>query len=242
MSNIDARFWARILAQPFHFIGVMAMRKRLLEFAGILFLILNIGVLAEDQFETNDALLSVVYGGEAMTSLVELTKQMNVDGETITKDVESTLEASGVQGAYLETSALLTTIKDGHVYINGIEVYESLKMPTEFDVEMNYDINIDTSLFDPTSPIFKIESSTLVLPETGEPFFMDEFNQELFELSKLEGDEFDQAVMDWFGKFVGIKFGNIGIDHRMGYDIPMSDSHNGVTCRWGESEEIGLRM
>ena len=46
--------------------------------------------------------------------------------------------------------------------------------------------------------------------------------------------------MKWFGD-LGIDFGNVGIEHDFGFKVPLSDSYNGVTCTWSESEEINVK-
>lgn len=241
-----------------HYLGIIYAIMRSMVLMGVLFSSLDAGVLASDTWRIEDSLLIKAQGGELMSLESDLEKEIAVDGDEINKDVKSTLDASGVQELQMTTSAFLELNKDGHVYTSNPAVFSYLKLPVEADLKMNQNLGSDVILSGPDVPDFDWDSSIQMtdprdmiigkfgkLSEIDKTKVLDEYVLSLDDLSKLEGQDFDKAVKDWFSKFCGISFGNIdiaGIEYKTGYDLPLTDSHNGVSCRWSESEEMSVRL
>lgn len=221
---------------------------------GILTLIFNANAQTSSPWEINDELMTIANGGDTVNSMVELNKHVTTDSETISKNIESTLAASGVKELQMKTSAYLKILKDGHIYTSNPQEFTYLKLPQEMDIVSIQTLDTTTFLANLNAPYFGGKSTIKIidpkkmeigqygaLSELDESAILDEFTMELYGLSKLKGEKFDQEVMKWFDS-LGIKFGNVGPEMKFGFKIPLSDSHNGVTCTWSESEEIKMKV
>jgi hypothetical protein len=106
-----------------------------------------------DQWKTNDALTAQVQGGDDLTVYGDMTKILGIDESGVHKVHDAKLAASDVQEISMTSSSFLILVdEDGQQYTTSLEITNQLTLPSESNVVMNHDgdIQVDANkLSDP---------------------------------------------------------------------------------------------
>lgn len=182
-----------------------------------------------DEWRTSDALTAQVEGGDDLTVYGDMTKILGIDESGVHKVHDAKLAASDVQEISMTSSSFLILVdEDGQQYTTSLEITNQLTLPSESNVVMNHDGDIQVDANKLSDPDVKWQTS-LEFPE----------NLDLNGLglgSNLEQmPEQDLESLDTYCE-------NQGIGYAAGCNIQYSESNDdlGIECDWGERERVSI--
>jgi len=180
-----------------------------------------------DQWKTNDDLTAQVQGGETLTVYADMTKLLGIDESGVQKVYDAKLAASDVKEVSMTSSSFLILVdEDGHKYTTSLEITNQLTLPSESNVVMNHDGEIQADANSLSDPQVKWLTSLE---------FPDDLDLNGLGLnSNLEQiPEQDLAMLDTYCE-------EQGIGYAAGCNIRFTESNDelGIICSWGENERV----
>jgi hypothetical protein len=182
-----------------------------------------------DQWKTNDDLKAQVQGGETLTVYADMTKLLSIDESGVNKVYDAKLAASDVQDISMTSSSFLILVdKDGQQYTTRLEITNQLTLPSESNVVMNHDGEIQVEADDLSDPEVQWLTS-LEFPEDLDLNGLG-LNSNLEQTPGKDLESLDTYCEDR------------GIGYAAGCNIQFSESNNeaGIECNWGEKERVSV--
>ncbi len=205
------------------------MKEIALIIGAVLVVLCGSGASTIDQWKTNDALTAKVSGGDALTVYADMTKYLGIDQSGVRKVYDAKLVASDVQDISMTSSAnLILFDEDGKEYTTSLEISNQLALPSESNVVMNHDGEIQVDANNPSKPKAQWWTSLE---------FPDDLDLNALGLgSNLEQmPEQDLEMLSTYCE-------DHGIGYSAGCNMGFSESNDevGISCQWGEGEKISI--
>ncbi len=182
-----------------------------------------------DQWQTEDDLTAQASGGENLTVYGGMTKYLGIDQSGVRKVYDAKLAASDVQSVTMTSSAdLILFDEDGKKYTASLEITNELSLPSESNVVMNHDGEIQA------------DANNLSKPKT-QWWTSLEFPDDLDLNSLGLGSNLEQ-MPDQDLEVLSTYCEDHGIGYSAGCNMHFSESNDelGITCQWGEGEKISI--
>ncbi len=181
------------------------------------------------QWQTEDDLTAQASGGENLTVYGGMTKYLGIDQSGVRKVYDAKLAASDVQSVTMTSSAdLILFDEDGKKYTASLEITNELSLPSESNVVMNHDGEIQA------------DANNLSKPKT-QWWTSLEFPDDLDLNSLGLGSNLEQ-MPDQDLEVLSTYCEDHGIGYSAGCNMHFSESNDelGITCQWGEGEKISI--
>jgi hypothetical protein len=182
-----------------------------------------------DQWKTNDALTAKVSGGDALTVYADITKYLGIDQSGVRKVYDAKLAASDVKDISMTSSAnLILFDEDGKKYTTSLEISNQLTLPTESNVVMNHDGEV------------QVDANNLSKPKT-QWWTSLEFPDDL-DLNSLGLGSYLEQMPEQDLETLSTYCEDHGIGYSAGCNMQFSESNDelGISCRWGEGERVSI--
>jgi hypothetical protein len=182
-----------------------------------------------DQWKTNDALTAKVSGGDALTVYADITKYLGIDQSGVRKVYDAKLAASDVKDISMTSSAnLILFDEDGKKYTTSLEISNQLTLPTESNVVMNHDGEV------------QVDANNLSKPKT-QWWTSLEFPDDL-DLNSLGLGSYLEQMPEQDLETLSTYCEDHGIGYSAGCNMQFSESNDelGISCRWGEGERFSI--
>ncbi len=158
-----------------------------------------------------------------------MTKYMGIDQSGVRKVYDAKLAASDVQEISMTSSANLILVdEDGKKYTTNLEINNQLTLPSESNVIMNHDGEIQVDANDLSKPKAKWWTSL-------------EFPDDL-DLNALGLGSYLEQMPDQDLEMLSTYCEDRGIGYSAGCNMHFSESNDevGISCQWGEGEKISI--
>lgn len=182
-----------------------------------------------DQWKTNDALTAQAGGGNDLTVYADMTKYLGIDQSGVHKVYDAKLAASDVQDISMTSSANLILVDEGgKKYTTSLEINNQLSLPSESNVVMNHDGDIQVDANNLSKPKAKWWTSL-------------EFPDDL-DLNALGLGSYLEQLPDQDLETLSTYCEDHGIGYSAGCNMRFSESNDeiGISCQWGEGEKISV--
>jgi hypothetical protein len=182
-----------------------------------------------DQWKTNDALTAKVSGGDALTVYADITKYLGIDQSGVRKVYDAKLAASDVKDISMTSSANLILFDEGgKKYTTSLEISNQLTLPTESNVVMNHDGEV------------QVDANNLSKPKT-QWWTSLEFPDDL-DLNSLGLGSYLEQMPEQDLETLSTYCEDHGIGYSAGCNMQFSESNDelGISCRWGEGERFSI--
>lgn len=205
------------------------MKKIVLIIGAVLMIFCGSVASTIDQWKTNDALTAKVSGGEALTVYADMTKYLGIDQSGVRKVYDAKLAASDVRGISMTSSAnLIVFDEDGKKYTANMEISNQLALPSESNVVVNHDGEIQVDASNPSKPKTRWATSL-------------EFPDDL-DLNSLGLGSYLEQMPEQDLETLSTYCEDHGIGYSAGCNMLFSESNDemGISCQWGEGEKISI--
>lgn len=205
------------------------MKKFVLIIGTVLMILCGSGPCAIDHWKTSDGLKAYASGGDDLAVYVDVTKVMGIDESGVRKVYDAKLAATDVKDITMSSSSSLILFdKDGREYTASMVISDQLILPSESNVVMNHDGEIE------------VDADNLSKPKTQwltSLEFPDDVDLDSLGLGSLLEQMSDDDLEE---------LSTYCEDHGLGYSagcitrFSESNDEVGIKCEWGEGERISI--
>lgn len=198
------------------------MKPNILSLAIVMLIFQGIGAIAFE-WNSHDSIYSEASGPDEVRNIAALVSTIDADDIGIHKNVAMINTIAGASEVKFNHYSMLEVYLGGHRYTQGFNTFDTIKLPIDTEIILAREGNIDVNKNDMVAPLIS-SNWELSIPEfAGKP---------------IRSDTFEIDVPSLVRQFTDIG----SIEFSTGYELPMSESYEGVTCEWGRGQSIEVSV